>query len=77
MYESLLQSADDLFPDKAFLTIEDVAKFLDCEEQVIHHWTKRPNIQKRPPRLMVGKTTRFPKKDFVRWLSSELISGVE
>ena len=77
MYESLLQSADELFPGKAFLTMEEVAKFLGCEEQVIFNWTKRPNLQKRPPRLIVGKSIRFPKKDFVRWLASELISGVE
>ena len=77
MFESLLREINELYPQRAFLTVEEVAKLLNCSERVVHNWTRRSEIKKRPPRLMVGKTLRFPKSDFARWLSSELAAGGE
>lgn len=77
MYESLLQDADQLYAKKAFLTLEEVATLLNCDEQVIYNWSKRLDHKRRPPRLMVGKSIRFPKKDFIRWLADELIQEKE
>ena len=67
----LMQEIDALFPGKIFLTLEDVANLLSCSPKVIYNWTKRSNPIRRPPRLLVGKELRFPKREFVRWLSEE------
>jgi len=75
MLESLMQEVEQLFPSNAFLTVEEVTKLLKCSENVIYNWNKRPNPKRRPPRLMVGKQVRFPKKEFVRWLADELVLG--
>lgn len=77
MFESLLQEVNEQYQNKAFLTMEEVAQFLNCGEQVIYNWSKRPDPKRRPPRLMVGKSIRFPKRDFVRWLADELIQEGE
>ena len=73
--DSLMQVADQMFPNKAFLSIEEVAKFLSCSEKIIYNWNKRPDPRRRPPRLSVGKSIRFPKKDLMQWLSKELQEG--
>ncbi len=75
MFESLLHEVEQMFPSNAFLTVEDVTKLLKCSEKVIYNWSKRPDPKRRPPRLMVGKEVRFPKKDFIRWLAEELVLG--
>lgn len=71
MFDSLLKDVDSLFKDKAFLTLDDVAQLLSCEKKVIYNWTKRPDPKRRPPRLSVGKSFRFPKTDFLKWLVNE------
>ena len=73
MFESLFQEFNDAYPQKPFLTIEEIAKLLNCNESVIYNWSKRPDPKKRPPRLVVGKSVRFPKRDFTRWLAGELL----
>ena len=75
MFESLMQEVDQLYASHAFLTTDEVATFLKCSEKVIYNWNKRSDPKRRPPRLMVGKEVRFPKKDFIRWLANELVLG--
>ena len=67
----LLQEIDSLFPDKVFLTLAEVANLLNCPDKVIYNWTKRSNPKKRPPRIIVGKELRFPKRELARWLMQE------
>jgi len=38
---------------------------------------KRSDPKKRPPKLIVGKEVRFPKREFMRWLVQEQASGAE
>jgi hypothetical protein len=75
MFDSLLKDVEVLTKDKAFLTVEDIATILNCEPKVIYNWTKRPNPKKRPPKLCIGKSLRFPKTEFVRWLANEGSEG--
>jgi hypothetical protein len=60
--------------NKAVLTVEDVAKLLECDPKVIHNWAKRSDPNKRPPRLIIGKEVRFPTKAFCAWLSKTQIT---
>jgi hypothetical protein len=55
--------------DKAVLTVQDVAKLLECDPKVIQNWAKRSDPKRRPPRLIIGKEVRFPTKAFCAWLS--------
>ena len=80
--QNLLKSAfihesAEHFKSKVFLTIQDVAQLLDCPEQVVYHWTRRADPKRRPPRLIVGKSIRFPKSTFLLWLADEQISMTE
>ena len=75
MYEALIEDMDRLFPNKSFLTIEEVCEFLVCDRETIYNWSKRNDPKRQPPRLMIGKTLRFPKKDFVRWLTEVQLRG--
>jgi predicted DNA-binding transcriptional regulator AlpA len=72
MLETLVAETGDVFPGKAFLTVEDVKSLLSCTESTIYNWSRRADPQRRPPRLMVGKSIRFPKREFFKWLSTEL-----
>ncbi len=69
MVQSLLEAADETFPQKSILTAEDIAKFLDCDPQIIYNWARRSDPTRRPPRLIVGKSIRFPKREFFKWLA--------
>ena len=71
MYQSLLESADLRFPNKAVLTAEEIAQILECEAQIIYNWVRRSDRSRRPPRLIVGKDVRFPKRDFFKWLAED------
>lgn len=71
MDSSLIEYADHLFPKKAVLTVQEVAQFLDCNPDIIYNWIKRSDPAKRPPKLIVGKEVRFPKREFLRWLVQE------
>lgn len=61
----------DTLGTKQFLTVEDVCTLLECSPKVIYNWTKRSDAKKRPPRIIVGKSIRFPKSEFLRWLMNE------
>jgi predicted DNA-binding transcriptional regulator AlpA len=71
MIESIMEEVNVMFAGKAFLRTEDVMKLLECSEQVVYNWIKRHDARKRPPRIVVGKEIRFPKREFVKWLAEE------
>jgi excisionase family DNA binding protein len=75
MFEALLEEADRLFPNKSLLTIEEVCQFLDCRPQTVYNWAKRADRKRQPPRLRIGKSLRFPKKEFLKWLGNEQMSS--
>ena len=72
----LIQEIGTIFPEKALLTAEDISKALECEVQTIHNWSKRSNPKRRPPRIIVGKEVRFPKKHFLLWFAEEQLRAV-
>ena len=65
MSNEFIQDLEELYKGKPFLTIQEVAQFLECAEQVVYRWTRRPT------RISVGKTLRFPRWVFLRWLANE------
>jgi predicted DNA-binding transcriptional regulator AlpA len=71
MTAEFVTTFEEIFPKKAFLTLADVTEVLQCEEQVIYNWSKRADPRKRPPRIIVGREIRFPKKEFAKWLAHE------
>ena len=71
MIDSILEEVDQAFQGRAFLTVEDIAQLLSCSEQVVYNWTKRADPKRRPPRVIVGKSIRFPKRKFAQWLLNE------
>lgn len=75
MTEEIVQELSHIFPEKSLLTLEDVCTSLECDEQTIYNWAKRSDPKRQPPRIMVGKKLRFPKRDFVRWLVEEQAMG--
>ena len=68
MLETIMNECDEVFKGKLFLTVEDIMGLLGCDEKTIYNWTKRSNPNRRPPRIIVGKELRFPKKPFLKWL---------
>jgi len=77
MTDTLTQEIDEIFKGKPFLTLGDVSQLLGCDVQIVHNWTRRSDPRKRPPRIMVGKELRFPRREFVRWLVTEQLSSGE
>ncbi len=71
MDESIIQDLEKEFQGKVFLKIEDVSVLLGCTKKVVYNWTRRVDRERRPPRVSVGKTILFPKKEFIRWLVRE------
>jgi excisionase family DNA binding protein len=71
MDEFLIEEINRQYPNKGFLTIEEVASLLDCSKDVIYNWTKRTDPKKRPPRIRVGSSVRFPKMQLAKWLAIE------
>jgi NADPH-dependent ferric siderophore reductase len=67
----LLEEAEEQFPKKSVLTMEDIASYLECDPKIIYNWTRRSDPSRRPPKIIVGKQLRFPKRDFFRWLAAE------
>jgi hypothetical protein len=67
----LILMADEVFPRKAVLTLQEVADFLQCEPRIIQNWTRRADAKRRPPRITVGKELRFPKREFLSWLAQD------
>jgi len=71
MDESMIQDIEEIFKGRAFLTIEDITQLLSCSPSVVYNWIKRAEPQRRPPRIIVGNESRFPKRKFIRWLLQE------
>ena len=71
MSDLITKEFGDVYPDRAFLTLEDVAQLLGCSRRVVYNWTRRKDPEARPPRIIVGKTIRFPKVAFIQWLLKE------
>ena len=71
MFESLLEEVNRMYPNKGVLSMDDVCKLLECEKRTVYNWTRRVDPTKRPPRLVIGKTIRFPKVPFIQWLLKE------
>ncbi len=69
--ETLIQDFAVLFGNKALLSIDDVAQGVGCTPKVVYNWTRRNDPARRPPRVVIGRTVRFPKTEFVRWLIKE------
>lgn len=65
------EEVNQLFPNKPYLTMQDVVMLLECSPNVIYNWIKRSQAEKRPPRIFVGSEMRFPKRKFLRWLEKE------
>ena len=74
---SLLSELNELFKGKIYLSIQDVSSLLGCEPQIVHNWTRRSDPRRRPPRILVGKELRFPRREFAKWLATEQISSGE
>ena len=75
MFEHIQDEFDKAYPKKVFLTLSEVAELLACEPKVVYNWTRRPQAERRPPALMVGKEIRFPKNAFLKWLCEEQLLG--
>ena len=71
MYEQLIEELERSFPSKSFLTVDEICTALDCDKQTIYNWSKRQNPKRRPPRIIVGKDVRFPRRPFVLWFAQE------
>lgn len=71
MMDTLLEDAERMFPQKSVLTVDEIAKFLECDPVTIYNWVRRSDRARRPPKIMVGKEIRFPKRDFFKWLAHE------
>ena len=71
MDEALTQVFEQAFEGKHFLSAIEIAEFLNCSPKVIYNWMKRSDPNRRPPRFRFGQETRFPKKEFVKWLVEE------
>lgn len=76
MVQELVLTFEEIFPKKPFLTIDDITGVLQCQEQVVYNWSKRADPKKRPPRILVGKEVRFPRREFAMWLATEQGVGI-
>jgi NADPH-dependent ferric siderophore reductase len=71
MMEVFLEELDRQFPNRTFVTVQEIADFLTCETVVIYNWNKRNDPKRRPPAISVGRELRFPKRLFAKWLAEE------
>jgi predicted DNA-binding transcriptional regulator AlpA len=71
LFSALFSEMNELYKEKLFLTMEDVTSLLSCSKTVVYNWAKRMDPKKRPPRIIVGKEVRFPKREFLKWLMDE------
>lgn len=71
MYETIFEMMTEMFPNKKFVTALEIAKFLDCEIEMIQRWSKKGKPESRPPRLLVGREARYPMAEFCKWLSTQ------
>ena len=77
MLEVLVQEIDQMFPGKTWLTMDDICKYLNCDRTVLYNWAKRENPKRRPPRTLIGRDLRFPKRPFLQWLLKEQGDGFD
>lgn len=71
MTETLIKDMEALLKDKPLLTIEDIAAVCGCTKTVVYNWTRRSEVSRRPPRILIGRQVRFPRTDFFLWLIRE------
>lgn len=71
IYEMLLEDLELSFPGKAFITGQEVCRFLGCEMTVVYNWNKRRDPKRRPPSLSIGKEMKFPKRPLAKFLAEE------
>lgn len=69
MFESIMKDVEAAFPGKLMLTLDDVARLLDCPREFVYKLTRRADPSKRPPMVHNGRLIRFPKRPFVEWLA--------
>ncbi len=67
----ILRDIDSTLGEKALLSVEDVMKLLGCTRVCVHNWMRRNELERRPPKLKVGRNILFPKTKFVEWLVKE------
>jgi excisionase family DNA binding protein len=71
MTESLIKDIEAVFKEKPLLTMEDIATVFGCTKKVVYNWTRRSEISRRPPRVVIGRQVRFPRTEFIQWLVRE------
>ena len=67
----MVRDIDQMIGGKALLSVEDVMKLLGCSRVCVHNWMRRNAIERRPPKLKVGRQILFPKTKFIEWLVKE------
>jgi len=71
MSESLIKDFEAVFKEKPLLTMEDIAGVCGCTKKVVYNWTRRSEVDRRPPRVVIGRQVRFPRTEFILWLVRE------
>jgi len=66
--QDTVRMLSEKYPEKSFLTVEEIAQLIECSPKTVYNWTKRPDPSRRPPRITLGKSLRFPKHAFLDWL---------
>jgi len=69
--EQWRKDLDSALGSRAFLTVEDITNLLGCTEVSVHNWMRRNDLEKRLPRLKIGRQIRFSKTEFIEWLIQE------
>ncbi len=75
LMEELMQEFDQMFPKKGLLEVGDICKVLECDVTTVYNWSKRTNPKKRPPHLLVGNDSKYPRMAFIRWLVTDRLRG--
>ncbi|HAR41855.1 MAG TPA: hypothetical protein DCS07_04375 [Bdellovibrionales bacterium] len=76
--EGIMQEINSIYKKKVFLSVQDVSEILGCTEEEVHNLSRLRKHQKKPPRIIVFKEVRYPKKAFVEWLLMERgLQGLE
>ena len=73
--EQLLKDLNSAIGNRAVLTVEDIMNLLGCSEVSVHNWMRRNDLEKRLPRLKIGRQIRFSKSEFIDWLIKEQVEG--
>ncbi len=62
---------DEKHKNKKFLTRQDIAEILECDEKYVYNATRRRSISTRLPKIIIQKKVRYPKIAFYKWLEAE------